>query len=202
MGKHLKGLALTLLCVTGLYNIGYSQSRYKIKETKDVAIKLFGTSSLHDWEMEAITTTGEAQFEFKLGSESDPISIKSLSFALQVADLKSDNKGLDKKAYEALKSDEFKDIQYELISSTISPEKGGYLIQSTGHLTIAGVTRAIVMDVYCMINAEGTITSKGSYKLKMTDYNIKPPSFMLGAMKTGDAITLDFAVVYQKKKGA
>jgi hypothetical protein len=32
----------------------------------------------------------------------------------------------------------------------------------------------------------------------MTDYSVKPPKFMLGAMKTGDAITLNFTLVYQK----
>ena len=32
----------------------------------------------------------------------------------------------------------------------------------------------------------------------MSDYQMKPPSFMLGAMKTGDAITLDFVLVYTK----
>jgi len=32
----------------------------------------------------------------------------------------------------------------------------------------------------------------------MTDYQVKPPTFMGGAMKTGDALTLDFTMVYNK----
>lgn len=191
-----------LICFTGLNHIGYSQAIYTIKETKDFDIKLSGTSTLHDWEMDALNATGEAQFVFKAGSESDLVSIKSLSFALKAEDLKSDNKGLNKNAYEALKSDKHKEIRYNLTSSAISSEKGGYLIKSNGNLTIAGVTKEIIMDVHCVSNDDGTITSKGSYKLNMTDYNVKPPSFMWGAMKTGDAITLNFIVVYKKEKGA
>jgi polyisoprenoid-binding protein YceI len=200
MKKKLRNLALILLCAVVITSIGYSQSTYNVKETKDSDIKLLGTSSLHDWEMDARSSTGEAQFIFNENNKSDLISIKSLSFALKVVDLKSDSKGLDKNAYEALKSDTYKDIRYQLTSSTISPEKGGYLIKSNGNLTIAGVTKEITMDVHGEVNEDGTITSKGSYKLNMTDYNVKPPSFMWGAMKTGDAITLNFKVVY--KKGA
>jgi len=35
----------------------------------------------------------------------------------------------------------------------------------------------------------------------MTDYNVKPPSFMFGAMKTGNTVTLDFTVVYKNQNG-
>jgi hypothetical protein len=201
MKKYLQVLALVLICITDINNIGNSQSTYTIKDTKDFDIKLSGTSSLHDWEMKALSTTGEAHFVFKSGSETDLVSIKSLSFALKVQDLKSDNKGLDKNAYEALKSDEYKDIHYQLTSSALSSEKEGYLIKSKGNLTVAGVTKEITMDVHGVVNDDGTVTSKGTYKLNMTDYNVKPPSFMWGAMKTGDAITLDFIVVYKKEKG-
>ncbi len=198
-----KKLVIALICLIGYSNIGRSQSIYKIEETKDVEMKLLGTSTLHKWEMDARSVVGEAQFIFKSEGESDLASLKSLSFALEVKDLKSDSKGLDKNAYKALKADEYKDIHYKLTAATVSPEKqNGYLLNTSGELTIAGVTKKIVMDVHCVINKDGTITCKGSDTLNMTDYKVKPPSFMLGAMKTGDAITLDFTVVYKKQKGA
>lgn len=204
MKKYIKSLALILISIIGLYGIGYSQATYKIEDTKDVDIKLLGTSTLHKWEMEATSVSGEAQFVFNSGSKSDLASVKSLSFALEVKDLKSDSKKLDKNAYKALKSDEFKDIHYKLISATVTPgkKKNEYLIKASGKLTIAGVTKETEMDVHCVINTNGTITCTGSDKLNMTDYNVKPPSFMLGAMKTGDAITLEFNVVYKTQKGA
>ena len=46
------------------------------------------------------------------------------------------------------------------------------------------------MDVYCTVNKDESITCTGTNKMNMTDYNVKPPTFMAGAMKTGDAITL------------
>jgi hypothetical protein len=199
MKKYITGFVLMLIYIIGLNSNGYSQSTYKIEDTKDVDMKLLGTSTLHDWEMEATSASGEGQFIFKAGSKSDLTSVKSLSFSLEVKDLKSDSKGLDKNAYKALKSDEFKDINYKLITTTVTPEKNNeYLLKTSGKLTIAGVSREIEMDVHCVVNANGSITCTGSNKLNMTDYNVEPPSFLFGAMKTGDAITLEFNVVYKK----
>ena len=98
-----------------------------------------------------------------------------------------------------MKADEYKDIRYELSSSSISTEKGGYLLKTNGKLTVAGNTKDIVMDVHVVVNENSTISFKGSYKLNMTDYEVEPPSFALGIMKTGDAITLGFDVVYIKQ---
>ena len=198
MKRYSKGLALILISTIGFSSNGYSQPTYKIETTKDVDMKLLGTSTLHKWEMETTSMSGEAQFVFKSGSESDFASLKSLSFGSEVKDLKSDSKGLDKNAYKALKSDEFKDIHYKLISAIATPaKKNEYLLKTSATLTVAGVTKQIDMDVNCLINANGGITFTGTDKLNMTEYNVEPPSFMLGAMKTGDAIALQFNVVYK-----
>jgi polyisoprenoid-binding protein YceI len=176
------------------------QSVYKILATKDIDMKLSGTSTLHNWVMNAQTFTGEAQFIFNVSNADQLKSIKSLSFNLVVTDLKSGEKGLDKNAYKALKTDQYKDILYKLASATVMPEQDGkYLIKTQGALTIAGVTKNVSMDVYAVINKDGSITCTGSNKLKMTDYQVKPPKFMLGAMKTGDDITLNYTLIYKKE---
>jgi polyisoprenoid-binding protein YceI len=98
-----------------------------------------------------------------------------------------------------LNTKEYKDIDYKLLSATITSEgENKFLIKAHGNLTIAGVTKEVVMDVHCVVNKNGNITCTGSKILNMTDYAVKPPKFMLGAMKTGDAITLDFKLVYTK----
>ncbi len=200
MRKYLKSFVIILLCIMGLQNIGYSQSNYKVKETKDIDIKLLGTSTFKDWEMDSQSSYGEAKFIFKPGCEKDLASLEYLTFAINVTDLKSDNDKINENAYEALKSNEYKEIRYRLTSSTIVPKKGGYLVKSNGYLTIAGVTKKTEMDVHAVINDDGSVTTKGVYKLKMTDYNVEPPTFFWGVMKTGNVLTLDFTIVYVKNK--
>lgn len=187
---------LVIIAIITLTNIGYSQAIYKIQDSRDVFLKLNGTSTMHDWEMDANKATGEAQFIFDVANESELTSLKSLMFNLEVKDLQSDSKGLNKNAYEALKTDQFKDIHYKLSSSSLSPEKGGYFARTNGKLTIAGVTKDIIMDIHMVVNKNKTITCKGLYKLNMTDYNVEPPSFMMGIMKTGEITTLNFEVTY------
>ncbi len=194
-----KLLALITFLAVSLHQI-QAQSVYKLSDSKNSAMKLSGTSTLHKWDMNASVFSSKASFDFKSGSTTELASLKSLVFALAVANLSSGEKGLDKNAYKALNAKQFKDISYKLTSATVSSEGSSkYLIKAHGELTIAGVTKEIVMDVHCMVNADGTIACTGTETLNMTDYQVKPPTFMLGAMKTGDALTLDFTMVYKKQ---
>lgn len=184
------------ISITGFGQHLFAQDMYKINDSKDINMKLSGTSTLHKWSMNAQTFSGEARFGF---TDHLLSTVSALNFSLAVQDLKSGEKGLDKNAYKALKTGQYKDILYKLTSAKVSPEKDKrYLIATQGKLTIAGVTNDVNMDVYCVVNQDNSITCTGSDKLKMSDYQVKPPSFMLGAMKTGDAITLDFTLVYKK----
>jgi polyisoprenoid-binding protein YceI len=188
------------LCIMGFVQCTQAQATYKIQDTKGIDMKLSGTSTLHNWVMNAKNTTGAAQFGFKGTGDTQLSSLTSLNFSLIVTDLKSGESGLDKNAYKALKADKFKNIDYNLTSAVIMPEsEGKYLIKTKGKLTIAGVTKETDMDVYAVVNKNGSITCTGSDKLNMTDYSVKPPKFMLGAMKTGDAITLNYTLLYKKE---
>lgn len=68
-------MTVALICVHYLSNTGYAQSIYRIQKTKEVDVKLRGTSTMHDWEMDALFTIGEAQFLLKSTNESKLISI-------------------------------------------------------------------------------------------------------------------------------
>ena len=203
MKKNIKqALVLTAICMMGFSSMLQAQTIYKIAYSKDADMKLSGTSTLHKWSMDAKTFAGDARFGFKPGSQNELASLRSLNFSLTVENLKSGESGLDNNAYKALQTKKYKDIGYKLQSATVSREKDNrYLLKTQGDLTIAGVTKAVSINVYCVVNEDATITCTGSEKLNMTDYSVKPPSFMLGAMKTGDSITLDFTLVYKKQAG-
>ncbi|MES2388276.1 MAG: YceI family protein [Bacteroidota bacterium] len=189
---------LTLLSALAFGNL-HAQAVYKIDKASPIGMKLSGTSTFHDWDMNAKSFTGDAKFGFKPENAKQLVSISALSFCLHVLDLKSDETALDNNAYKALKTGTYRDIVYTLSSSAVVQQPAGnYLVKTQGWLTIAGVTKGIAMDVLCTVNPDAGITCKGSKSLKMTDYNVKPPSFMAGVMKTGDDITLDFNMVYKK----
>ena len=114
MKKNIKQiLVLTTICIMGFSSLLKAQTTYKINESKDMDMKLSGTSTLHKWSMDAKTFSGDADFNFKPGNPEQLISVKSLTFSLAVADLKSSENGLNKNAYKALKTNEYKDIDYK-----------------------------------------------------------------------------------------
>ena len=66
-----------------------------------------------------------------------------------------------------------------------------------GRLSLAGVERKVDVRATGVRVKEG-IRMSGSKDLLMTDYQIKPPTMMLGAIKTKNLITVKFNATLQK----
>lgn len=173
-----------------------AQTNFKTGNNASNNMVLSGTSTFHDWTMTTKTFTGNAQFVLKPGNGIS--GLNALDFSLPVLQLKGDKKALNNNAYKALKTDQYKNITYKLKSAKVLGQKDlNFQISTTGSLTIAGVTKEVSIDIYCMANKNGSITCTGKYKIKMTDYKVEPPKFMGGIMKTGDDLTLDFTMVFE-----
>jgi len=173
-----------------------AQVIYKISTGPEVVIKVLGTSNVHDWTI--ASTAMESQGEFKFDGEK-LAGLSGFSFSTEAKSLKSEHSGMDTRTYKAIKADQYPKIVYKLSSAVVTPvSKNKYLIKTKGDLTIAGATQAITMDVTAVVNADNSITCTGSEKIKLTDYKIDPPSFMLGAMKVYDDLTIQFNLVYKK----
>ena len=149
-----------------------------------------GLSNVHDWEMKASTGNVSAQLVMTNG---ELTAMKSLDFSVQVKTLKSGQSIMDTRAYKALKADNHPNVTYKLTSATVtSSAKGKYIIKTEGNLTLSGVTKAITMTVNGALNADGSIQITGNHKMKMSEFKIPPPSYMLGAMKVYDDLTISF----------
>jgi hypothetical protein len=173
-----------------------AQEAYRVS---DADIKVLGTSNLHDWSMEAKDISCSATFIFLPVGSGLPQSLKTLNLTIPVHNLKSGESSMDSRAYNALKSDKYANVLYVSTSAVITPgQKGQFQVKSTGSMTIAGVSRPIVLDAACQVNPDGSIICSGSEQIKMTDYQIKPPVFMFGALKTGDALTVNFSLTFKK----
>lgn len=174
-----------------------AQTAYKLTSSKDNNIKVLGTSNVHDWTMTAkdLESTGV----FKFNSKDELIDLTSLKFTVVANSLKSGKSSMDSRTYKSIKADEFPKISYQLTFATVTMVQANkYSIQTTGILTIAGKTQTIAMKVMALVNADRSINCHGTEKLMLTDYGIEPPSFMLGAMKVGNDLTIQFDLSYGK----
>jgi len=73
---------------------------------------------------------------------------------------------------------------------------GSYHVNVNGDLTIHGVTKNISAPGTITIN-NGTISATSSFKVLVSDYNIKIPSIV--SNKIGENIEVKVACIYQKK---
>jgi hypothetical protein len=194
---YIKGVgSLAVIFLLGLSGSLRAQDAYRVA---DPDIKVLGTSNLHNWSMEAKDVSCSAKFGFGSGAGVLPQSLSALDLVIPVHNLKSGESLLDSRAYTSLKAEKFGAITFTSTSAVIVPgQKNQFQVKSMGTMTIAGVGRPVVLMVVCEVNADGSITCSGSQQLKMTDYQIKPPSFMLGALKTGDMLTINYSLILKK----
>jgi polyisoprenoid-binding protein YceI len=188
-------IAATILFV--LTGAVQAQETYKIFPGKDVNIQVAGTSNVHDWTMSS--STMESRGDFKFDGKNNLSGLTAFSFNVDAKSLKSGKSSMDSRTYKSMKADKFPKILYKLSSAVITQlQKNKYLVRSKGDLTIAGKTQSIQMDLNLIVNADNSISCSGSESLKLTDYNIEPPSFMLGAMKVKNDLTIQFNLKYKK----
>jgi hypothetical protein len=168
-----------------------AQVKYHAKDNIQSSIN--GTSTLHDWTMS--TSRGECKATFTLNASDRLTGLTALNFSMPAEGLKSHNSSMDKNAYKALKTKDYADITYSLTSATYAQDG---TLKCEGKLTIGGATVDTQLFATAKINADKSISISGSKKLKMKDFNIVPPSFMLGTIKTGNDLTLQFDLVLTK----
>lgn len=183
-----------ILAVVALVST-FAANAQNVRKNTAFIVKVKGSSNLHDWVMEAKNGTIEANLNLA-SNVSYLAGIQSLSFNLPVKNLKSTEGNLmDTRAYDALKAEKNPNISFKLLSATpTSNTANKSVFKVTGELTISGTTKQIEMTANATKNADGSVIITGSQNLKMTQFGIKPPSFMFGALKVTDNLTIDYTV--------
>jgi len=197
-----KFLLVTLLIVCAIIfaavpQIVSAQSTYKLVQSPDVSVKVLGSSNVHEWSLTATVLESQGSFTFNGGNLE---GLHAFNFQLAVKSLKSEHASMDDRTYKAVNAAKYPDITYKLTSAVVSlVQKGKYLIKTKGDLTISGATQAISMDVTAVVGDDNVITVSGSKKIQLTEYSIKPPTFMLGAMKVYNDLNIQFNLIYKKQ---
>ena len=161
--------------------------------SQNLSIVISGTSTLHDWNMKS--GQGAAQVNFDLGANDKLTAISGLSFTMPAESLKSEHTMMDNNAYKALKTKENKNISFVQTSATVTPiDATTYQLKMLGKLTIAGTTKETDLIATAKFNpSDKSFIVSGTKKFKMSDYGVKPPTVMMGTIKTGDPLTVTFS---------
>ena len=193
-----------------------SQTRYT-SSASGSDVKIDGTSSLHDWEMEGKLIGGF--LEFGSGVQLDPAqtSIAGITgdkvpatahIIIPVRTIHSKAEHLpdvmDNLMQEHLKETKFPRIEFILKEMAFKgPHEAGkpFNFDVTGDLVIAGVTNAATFPIAIDCAAPDQIKVSGTAPVNMPAYGVDPPApnFGLGLMKTGPDVKIIFDWALRKK---
>jgi polyisoprenoid-binding protein YceI len=158
------------------------------------AVTIKGTSSLHDWEEKVDKFNVTLNLKFK---EIEITEIDKVQFNCQSSSIISENSIMTNKTHNALQVDKYLEIIFKLISvNNLSSQNGSFSGTLVGDLVLAGITRRISL-AFTGIHAGNKISIKGSKDLNLNDFHIKPPTAMMGALKTGEQVTISFQLNFQ-----
>jgi len=163
-------------------------------------VTIAGTSNIHEY---TASTTKVRVTHARLGASLEgaefwenalkPGAVQTFEVAVAAGTLTSPKEGLDKNMYKALKVQEHPDITFRLVRFDLTGTPAG-VTKAIGVLKIAGVEREVAMQITTKRTGT-TLAVQGRLDLLMTDYGIKPPTAMLGMLKTDPKVTVTFETV-------
>lgn len=165
----------------------FAASQISYRQSGNIKVTIAGTSTLHDWTMVSTEATCNAVIE--TSADGQPVKVQTIAFSLPSESLKSGKGAMDNNAYNSLKTNKFKHISFRLVTARVSEKQ----VFCNGELTIAGTTKAIDIQAPFELKA-GNPVFKVVKKIKMSEFNVEPPSFMFGSVKTGDEVTITIDV--------
>jgi polyisoprenoid-binding protein YceI len=187
--------AFILLAVYFIVSTTYAQEKYKLVQDKSKLI-VKGTSSVHDWEMNASDLKSEILVSF---SKENILKFDEVSFSCPAKMILSNNSIMDNKTHNALKASEHPVISFKMESISINRTEGkDFSGEIYGNVKIAGVSKPIKLKFSGNISDKSIIKVKGIVSMKMSDFEIIPPTAMLGALKTGNDVEVEYEFYFNK----
>ena len=180
---------------------------FRAKPGKDMKMRLEGTSTVHDWQVEGPIIAGKVEvgpgFPTEPGMAATPgkmdvtadVSIPVNSLHSIEKDGKPYSDKMDEIMREKLKCPPNRNITFHLtelvLKETAKAKDAPYLFEAKGDLAVAGVTNKITMPVEITPMGEKKLRITGSTSISMKEYSVEAP-VLVGILSTGDKVKLIF----------
>lgn len=165
-------------------------------------MKIDGTSNVRDWDADVNTINATviiSPFDFSDLSTLTPGHFQRMELSMPVGDIESDSGRLTRNLQGYLKRDEHPVITFNLNDvERVTVNGDSAEITANGVVNAAGVDYETTMNVTATVN-DGKITFTGNQDLLMTDFNIDPPTAMLGSIRARDEITIIYNVTFSNQ---
>jgi len=154
----------------------------------NVDFTVSGTSTIRGW-----TCTARGTMTVTQGSGGRPAvpgfatGVQSATLTVPVKGFTCPNSEMTEHLMQAMKPDEFPDIVYTVETYEVAGESA----QVTGTMTIQGRSQPLALQAALKPSGAG-VAIEGNTRLDMTTYGVEPPVVMLGMLKVGPQIRIEF----------
>ena len=184
-----------------------AQSRYI--PTEDSRLWIEGTSTVRDFSCAAQELLGEAWLATAADDmeevEVDPADVEEeeanrahLEVRVPVDSLVCGRDRETRDLFRTMRGERFPEIVFELRDALVTRAPDGrevdHALHVTGKLSIAGVSRIVELVAWADRLEDGRVFATGTKKLAMTDFEMDPPSAMLGVIRAADEIEVHFEI--------
>jgi len=174
---------------------GANAIRLRLDPASELTVE--GTSSLHAWHCKTDKINAYVDVDPSYAKDLTKVARPIVAVKVNVVakTLTCGNQQMDRNMYNTLKADDNQLIKYtlsgyDILNGSASPTS--FAARTTGTLLIAGQTKTIDMKVSAERLSDGRAVAQGEQTLLLTDFGIKPPSFMFGTLKVGNEIKVKF----------
>lgn len=166
-------------------------------------LRVEGTSTVRSFTCEAKEINGAI--------ESDPEAsiveisglgtiVRGVAVEIPIGSLDCGNGTMNDHMRKALQAKDHPTIAFRVATHEVTlAEDGKGRIEMEGDLTMAGNTRRIKVSAVASPGEAGVIQVTGSHELNMTEWGVKPPRLMMGAMKVNEKVVVHFDMALKAK---
>ena len=187
-------LTIVVICISFI-RITNEDTYYKSYDRSNILIE--GSSNMGNWSVSATNFVCNGHFSLEKGELQD---ISELSFVLPIDQLKSDNPLMDAAMQELFKYNQVTEVSFKQTNAMVlSVMKMANVI---GELQIGNKANRIALQLSHSLNKDQSLTFRGTQLIKLSDYQLKMPETVLGAIKNNDEIKVNLSVTLSNEQVA
>jgi len=195
LARIISGLVI-VLGLSGFVKLNSTLFDYTYYLEENSKLYIEGTSNVNSFDCSCKDNFPKRGIKVAFSDDFKTIRFTNSFFKIRTQSLDCNNSRMNRDLCEALKSSEYPDIKIELKEAKLvstTPGSDGWLsIKVNATMTITNVTKDVVLDVKGKKNSDDRFRFVCSKEILLTDYNIEPPTALLGLVKVRNNIKINF----------
>jgi hypothetical protein len=192
--KHFRWAIVALVAITPVI-VGWRAVEPDLTLQPKSRIWASGTSNVKDFDCNAAkmdvtveTNAPDAVHAVGVGQK----AVGKVDLTVPVATMDCNNGTMNEHMKSALKAADHPVIEFKLESYDLVSGASNVAVTLNGTLDIGGTTKPVTIVAVATDIGGGVLHLTGEYDVHMKDFDLKPPSLMLGAMKVGEKVQVHF----------